>query len=376
MASETLTREALYALAWAEPMTRVAERYGVSSSFMARVCTAMNVPRPPMGYWTKLEFGKPVSQPSLPEARPFDLQVWSPGASLPGQPLVKPTTGKVIEAVTRRPLKRPVKAVATGPRMHALLRGIGTHFETGRENRQGYFRPNKKTLPDLVISKQGLPSAMKLANELYLAFEDLGHSVSWLPSDVAGRRHEVMVHEKAPRHADYESYWNPARLTAVSVGSLAIGLTIFETCEEVEVRYIRGKYYPLDQLPKMGKYELANSWTSKQNRCTGRFCIQAYSPYGVLNWSRQWRELKPGQLVGTVKAIAKELIDFAPELVQLYEQAERKAEVERLAREEQWRRWEEERRAKELLEARKKSKEGLVGFNRALGKSQIHGRLL
>lgn len=35
---ERITREDLYELVWREPMLKVAERYGVSSSFMARVC--------------------------------------------------------------------------------------------------------------------------------------------------------------------------------------------------------------------------------------------------------------------------------------------------------------------------------------------------
>lgn len=53
-----VSREALYDEVWRHPMLRVAERYGVSSSFMARVCTSMNVPRPPRGHWAKLEHGK------------------------------------------------------------------------------------------------------------------------------------------------------------------------------------------------------------------------------------------------------------------------------------------------------------------------------
>jgi hypothetical protein len=51
---EPISREALYALVWSEPMTRVAERFGVSGSYMARVCELMNVPRPERGYWAKL----------------------------------------------------------------------------------------------------------------------------------------------------------------------------------------------------------------------------------------------------------------------------------------------------------------------------------
>jgi len=47
----SLTREALYELVWSEPMLKVAARFGVSSSYMARVCTLLYVPRPERGYY-------------------------------------------------------------------------------------------------------------------------------------------------------------------------------------------------------------------------------------------------------------------------------------------------------------------------------------
>ena len=58
-----VSREALYEMVWCEPMLRVAARFGVSSSYMARVCTLLNVPRPERGYWAKLAVGKAQQQP-------------------------------------------------------------------------------------------------------------------------------------------------------------------------------------------------------------------------------------------------------------------------------------------------------------------------
>ena len=40
-----VSREALYEMVWSEPMLRVAVGFGGSSSYMARVCTLLNVPR-------------------------------------------------------------------------------------------------------------------------------------------------------------------------------------------------------------------------------------------------------------------------------------------------------------------------------------------
>lgn len=70
-------RHTLYELVWAEPMTKVAARYGVSSSFLARVCERLNVPRPARGYWAQLEVGKAPANPLFPEPRPGDELEWS-----------------------------------------------------------------------------------------------------------------------------------------------------------------------------------------------------------------------------------------------------------------------------------------------------------
>ena len=61
--TEMIAREELYELIWSMPMTKVAEKFSVSGSYMARVCSVLAVPRPERGYWAKLEFGK--AQPNL-----------------------------------------------------------------------------------------------------------------------------------------------------------------------------------------------------------------------------------------------------------------------------------------------------------------------
>lgn len=45
----SVPREKLYEEVWAEPMTTVSKRYGVSSVYLARICEQLRVPRPPRG---------------------------------------------------------------------------------------------------------------------------------------------------------------------------------------------------------------------------------------------------------------------------------------------------------------------------------------
>lgn len=75
--SKAVTRQTLYDQVWTHPMVTVAAKYGVSSSYMARVCERLNVPRPARGYWAQLEVGKAPAKPPLPDARVGDDLEWS-----------------------------------------------------------------------------------------------------------------------------------------------------------------------------------------------------------------------------------------------------------------------------------------------------------
>lgn len=62
-----LTREELYNLVWAKPMTEVGRDFGISDRAMAKVCAKKQVPVPTRGYWAKKTAGKSVAKLPLPE---------------------------------------------------------------------------------------------------------------------------------------------------------------------------------------------------------------------------------------------------------------------------------------------------------------------
>ncbi len=61
-----ITREELYKMIWKEPVTKVAEKMGVPAPILRKFCHQLNIPTPSSGYWSKLQFGKPVDIPPLP----------------------------------------------------------------------------------------------------------------------------------------------------------------------------------------------------------------------------------------------------------------------------------------------------------------------
>ena len=54
-------RETLYREIWESPVTEVAKKYQVSDVAIHKVCKALDIPKPPKGYWAKLRAGKPVT---------------------------------------------------------------------------------------------------------------------------------------------------------------------------------------------------------------------------------------------------------------------------------------------------------------------------
>ena len=110
-----VSRERLYEEIWSEPMTKVALKYKVSGSFLARICTRLNVPRPQRGYWAIIAAGRKMGRLPLPDARPGDELEWARygQARVAQLPLPKPTPDNTQHSRRRKAL----------PERHPLLAG-------------------------------------------------------------------------------------------------------------------------------------------------------------------------------------------------------------------------------------------------------------
>jgi hypothetical protein len=60
-----LTRSELYERAWATPVIRLAEEFGITNFLLAGICRKHQIPTPPAGYWSKVAHDKPLSRPPL-----------------------------------------------------------------------------------------------------------------------------------------------------------------------------------------------------------------------------------------------------------------------------------------------------------------------
>lgn len=110
-----LSREELYNLIWAEPVSRLAKRYGLSDYQFRQLCIRLSIPMPRQGHWNKQKAGERSEPPPLPSNFKGDSTVrlsaaeksknGSLAAQLPTVPRVKPTPEDPLITAARAQLK-------------------------------------------------------------------------------------------------------------------------------------------------------------------------------------------------------------------------------------------------------------------------------
>ena len=351
-----ISREDLYQLVWSEPMLRVAERFGVSSSYLARVCTNLNIPRPQRGYWAKLAVGKTLPVPPLPEAKIGDPIEWTKDSFPRSAPIknVKPQSTKERATET-------VRIARNGE--HSLLRNSRPLYTKCRFSHDaGYLRPDKRNLADIIVSEPSLDRALSYMHKLFLTLENRGHRVLLAPSRGPFRR--VTIDEKdTPHNASYyQNLWHPARCTIVYIGEVAVGLTLVELVEEVEMIYLNGNYIrKTDITPEIRrKATRAHSWETTKSITCGRFRLFAYSPYPYAEWLKTWDEPKNQGFTKFVPDIVETLEQIEVELLTRIKEGEIRSQLQRFKWEIELEESKRQRKVARILEAKQESVDQLL----------------
>jgi hypothetical protein len=347
MGAALVSRQELYEMVWSMPMIKVAEQFKVSGSYMARVCSALRVPRPERGHWTKLAFGKAAEKAPLPEAQPGDQLIWSRKEGLQWPALLR-----LVERPPG-PQRNRVGHPVTG--VHGLIRDAKGYYGTGYKVDEGqHLRPYKRLMVDVTASKAGLEKALAFANDLFNALESEGHPVVISsPADCLGRiridEHEKMS-EAHRRNAldDDDHLWSPQRPTVVYAGSVAFGLAIIEMSESILLRYVNGKFIRESdyKLAKASSRHNDYGWTTTTDIPCGRLRLVFYAPYRGVSWSMVFQETEGRALTKDIPEIVKSIGSSTEVLVQKVKEAEREAETRRREweAEQEKRRQEEDRR--------------------------------
>lgn len=348
------TREELYELVWSQPTTKVCERFDVSSSYMARVCTLLNVPRPPRGYWAKLAVGRAPATEALPDALPGDQLTWNEkGDPLPASPPAIP------------PRQRSSSRKRTpSTDVHPLIRNARADFLRSRPREDGgYLKPSKRLLPDLSTSVAQLDRVFGVASTLYNQLEALGARVLVAPGDRRWQSKRVDEREATEKAREYSyrssTAWSPMRPTVAFFENAAIAIAVVEMSAEVALRYVGGDYIrETEYQANPRKYRYPHSFTTTAKLPIGRIRVFASTTDGGA-WSANWQETSEGTIEPMLARIAKEIKGAIPVILERAEEARRQAEIRRKewdVEQDRWKRQEDRRR---IEESTKQSKDAL-----------------
>jgi hypothetical protein len=75
METYIITRQELYDLVWKETLTSISKRLEISFVCLRKICRDFNIPIPPHGYWSKIQFGKVVHIIELPQEFKGDNEI-------------------------------------------------------------------------------------------------------------------------------------------------------------------------------------------------------------------------------------------------------------------------------------------------------------
>jgi hypothetical protein len=175
-----LDRDKLYAEIWAAPAVVVAERYGITSTALAKICRKLGVPVPGRGYWVKKSFGRKLPRPPLPSS------VSSPQTYRISPTHHRPKIHRTPEgdSLLERERKQEwsISVAPTLSRPHRLLEtslpALRKAAFVGRPPARPRHFLREAAVLDISVSRSVLPRAFCIFDALLKAAEKRGYSVA------------------------------------------------------------------------------------------------------------------------------------------------------------------------------------------------------
>ncbi|MET3159996.1 hypothetical protein [Bradyrhizobium diazoefficiens] len=172
--SVTLSREELYALVWATPMSRLAIQYGLSGNGLAKICRRLDVPYPPRGYWARKEAGKKVTQAALPAIRSGTRAQVTIAPSLPASPPTQMPSELESELTAARKLTASVTVPGKLHHPHQIVAGWIEERQREREQAKRYSWGRAGYVPPDFTAMER--RRHRLLSTLFIALERHGYT--------------------------------------------------------------------------------------------------------------------------------------------------------------------------------------------------------
>jgi hypothetical protein len=166
----TVSREELYKQVWERPLMKVAADYNITGTGLKKICERHEIPTPERGHWAKLEHGKPVSHPPLPDVSDKLLaEVSIMGSIYPNLPKhVAEAKARVRERLEEAAAEEATPPAASGltadeaaanvPALAATLRAI----RKARPDGEGFVSAKGRGILPLKVGPAGIDRSVTL----------------------------------------------------------------------------------------------------------------------------------------------------------------------------------------------------------------------
>jgi len=172
MVSKTLTRQELYEKVWSTPMRTLAKEFWLSDRALAKKCDKHNIPKPPLGYWAKVQHGQATKKPRLPINKIPNLEnIFFQSKQVDPNKLISvaelsPQDARLIKA-------QEFKIPKTIAKYDEPIRNFRQACAKDRVDRYGFLIPNrqKKSELDIKVSYSSFERTCKLIQAIITLFK-------------------------------------------------------------------------------------------------------------------------------------------------------------------------------------------------------------
>jgi hypothetical protein len=160
---------------WAEPVSVVAPRYGLSDVGLKKLCARLQVPTPTRGHWAKVKAGRRIPpKPKLKEFKGDPRHLLKPHISLVIQAKEQALEDERLQAVTIYEQDPANRIIVPGrvTRWHPLVAATRDAFHKTHKDSRGFPLPGKEL--DIAVSVEQRSRALRIAHALVRALEARG----------------------------------------------------------------------------------------------------------------------------------------------------------------------------------------------------------
>lgn len=177
-----INRKDLHEKVWSTSMRKLATEFGISDRGLTKICKRHNIPLPGLGYWSKLQWNKPVKQSTLPEPEKND-EITISVVEITDEPIDETQIAeaeKIIASIENQ--SEPTKARSKLVNPHPFVEQTAKSFKNAENDSDGFLRFPSGPCLDVYISKDSFGRCLRIMDCLIKTLENHGFTVS-LPKD-------------------------------------------------------------------------------------------------------------------------------------------------------------------------------------------------